>query len=143
MNTTATDAVCRGKIVSIQGSVSPSEKTLDYGTNPAHFGRMIRPDGYARVKGPCGDTDEIFLRIREGKIKEAKFITDGSLFAKAACNAVAHLAIGKALHQCLRIDQDSILKHLEGIPYSHIHCALLAATALSTAVRNYVLDGTK
>jgi nitrogen fixation NifU-like protein len=120
-------------------AASPSGKTLDYGTNPAHLGRMTKPDGYACITGPCGDTDEIFLRIQMGKIKDARFITDGCVFTKAACNTAAHLAIGKPIHQCLHIDQDAILEHLGDLPDSHVHCALLAATTLSSAINSYVL----
>jgi nitrogen fixation NifU-like protein len=121
------------------GADSPSGKTLDYGTNPVHLGRMTKPDGHARITGPCGDTDEMFLRIRMGIIKDARFITDGCVFTKAACNAAAHLAVGKPIPQCLDIDQDAIIEHLEGLPANHAHCALLAATTLSEAIKSYVL----
>lgn len=120
-----------------------SERVRDYGTDPEHLGRMSRPDGYARITGPCGDTDEIFLRVRVGKIEGAKFITDGCIFSRAACNAAASLAIGKALHECLEIDQGSIVNHLDGLPDDQAHCALLAFKTLSAAVKNYVLDHTR
>jgi nitrogen fixation protein NifU and related proteins len=132
-----------GDISSEKGLEIISEKVRDYGTDPNHLGRMSRPDGYARITGPCGDTDEIFLRVRIGKIEEAKFITDGCIFSRAACNAAAHLAIGKELHECLVIDQQSIMNHLGDLPASHAHCALLASETLSTAVKNYVLDHTR
>ncbi|PKN60478.1 MAG: iron-sulfur cluster assembly scaffold protein [Deltaproteobacteria bacterium HGW-Deltaproteobacteria-11] len=115
-----------------------SERTLDYGMNPAYYGDMDRPDGHARITGPCGDTVDIYLRIRKGKIEEAKFTTDGCLYSVAACNAAAHLATGKTLHQCLG-DQCSIIEHLNGLPDDHAHCALLAATTLNKAVNDYVL----
>jgi len=113
-------------------------RVMEYGANPKHYGTMNRPDGYARVTGPCGDTDEIFLRIQEGKITVATFTTNGCLFSLAACNAAAQLATGTPLHQCLEIDQPSILEHLSGLPEDHVHCALLAATTLHQAVTNYV-----
>jgi nitrogen fixation NifU-like protein len=123
-----------------KGEIFFSERTLDYGTNPRHYGDMDRPDGYARVTGPCGDTDEIYLRIREEKVKEAKFVTDGCMYSLAACNAAAFLATGKTLHQCFSIDQRSILEHLKGLPDDHAHCALLAATTLYKAVSDYVMN---
>jgi len=131
------------RILTIHGAALPSGRILDYGTNPAHLGRMTKPDGHARATGPCGDTDEIFLRIRMDIIKDARFITDGCVFTKAACNAAAHLAIGKPIHQCLDIDQEAILGHLEGLPDHYAHCALLAATTLPAAIKSYVLDNSK
>ena len=117
-----------------------SERAFEYGRNPQHYGDLDCPDGHARVTGPCGDTNEIYLRIREGRIQEAKFMTDGCLYSLAACNAAAHLAIGKTLHQCFSINQHSILEHLKGLPADHAHCALLAATTLYQAVSDYVTN---
>jgi nitrogen fixation NifU-like protein len=121
------------------GGMFFSERALDYAMNPAYYGDMDRPDGHARITGFCTDTVDIYLRIREGKIEEAKFITDGCLYSIAACNAASHLATGKTLHQCLSIDQRSIIEHLNGLPDDHAHCALLAATTLHKAVNDYVL----
>jgi len=121
------------------GAMFFSELALDYAMNPTHYGDMDRPDGHARITGFCCDTVDIYLRIRKGKIEEAKFITDGCLYSLAACNAASHLATGKTLHQCLSIDQRSIIEHLNGLPDDHAHCALLAATALNKAVNDYVL----
>jgi nitrogen fixation protein NifU and related proteins len=123
-----------------KGKIFFSERTLDYGTNPKHYGDMDRPDGHARVTGPCGDTAEIYLRIQEGKIREAKFVTDGCMYSIAACNAAVLLAIGKTLHQCFSIDQRSILDYLKGLPDDHAHCALLAATTLYKAVNDYITN---
>ena len=120
------------------GEMAISEKVLAYGTNPTHFGSMKRPDGHARVTGPCGDTNEIYLRIKSGIIHDAKFVTDGCMYSLAACNAATQLATGKTLHQCLSIDQRSILDHIQGLPDDHAHCALLAATTLYQAVSDYV-----
>ena len=115
-----------------------SEKVLAYGTNPTHHGILDRPQGHARVTGPCGDTNELYLRIEGGKIRDARFVTDGCMYSLAACNAATKLAIGKTLHQCLSINQRSILEHLQGLPDDHAHCALLAATTLYQAVSDYV-----
>jgi nitrogen fixation NifU-like protein len=121
------------------GGMFFSERTLDYGMNPAHYGDMDLPDSHARITGPCGDTIDIYLLIQEGKIHEAKFMTDGCLYSIAACNAASHLATGKTLHQCLSIDQRAIIEHLNGLPDEHAHCALLAATTLNKAVNDHVL----
>ncbi len=121
------------------GGMFCSKRTMDYGMNPAYCGDMERPDAHARITGPCGDTVDIYLRIREEKIDEAKFITDGCLYSIAVCDAAARMAIGRSLRQCLDIDQRSIVEHLDGLPEDHAHCALLAATTLHKAVNDYVL----
>jgi nitrogen fixation NifU-like protein len=114
-----------------------SERALDYGLNPKYYGDMDGPDSHARITGPCGDTVDIYLRIGDGVIDTAKFVTDGCLFSIAACNAASHLAIGKTIEQCRNIDQHIIIEHLNGLPDDHAHCALLAAKTLHKAVANY------
>jgi nitrogen fixation NifU-like protein len=118
-----------------------SERTLDYGMNPSHFGDMEQPDGHARINGPCGDTVDMYLSIRDGKIEAVKFITDGCMFSIAACDAAARLASGQTLHRCLCLDQPAVIDHLNGLPEDHAHCALLAVTTLQKAVSDYVSKG--
>lgn len=44
---------------------------------PLHMGSMKDPDGYACLRGVCGDTMEIFLKFKNDRVKEASFQTDG------------------------------------------------------------------
>ena len=113
-----------------------SEKAIAYGINPRNCGILERPDGYAKVTGPCGDTVEIFLRVREGRIREIRYTTDGCMSSHAAVSAATEMARGKNLRECLKIRQSSILDHLGGLPDDARHCALLAATTLHKALRN-------
>jgi tRNA (adenine37-N6)-methyltransferase len=117
-------------------SAAPSGRVMDHGTQPSHRGIMEKAAVYAKITGPCGDTDEMFLRIHRGRVKEARFITDGCVFSTAACDAAAHLAMGKTIGECLAIDQQVILDYLEDMPDDHAHCALLASRTLHAAVKS-------
>jgi len=58
-----------------------SEKVVDYGNNPRNYGTLAKPDGYAKIKGPCGDTMEMFLKVRNDKIVDiTKYPLTISLF---------------------------------------------------------------
>ncbi|MFB3925847.1 MAG: iron-sulfur cluster assembly scaffold protein [Syntrophales bacterium] len=116
-----------------------SEKVIDYGTAPRNNGTMSDPDGYAKFTGPCGDTVEIFLRVKNGKIEDIRYTTDGCMTSHAAVSAATEMAKGKSLRECLRISQSTILDHLGGLPESDQHCALLASTTLHKALRNYAV----
>jgi len=116
-----------------------SEKVIDYGTNPRNCGTLGKPDGYAKITGPCGDTMEIFLRVKNGKIEDIRYTTDGCITSHAAGSAATVMAKGKALNECIRINQSSILEHLGGLPDDAKHCALLAATTLHRALRSYAV----
>jgi len=118
---------------------SYTAKVLDYGLNPRNCGVIEKPDGYAKVTGPCGDTVEIFLRINNGKIQDIQYTTDGCMTSHAAVSAATIMAKGRLLNECIKINQSSIIDHLGGIPEDSKHCALLAATTLHEALRNFVV----
>lgn len=118
---------------------SYTAKVLDYGLNPRNCGVIEKPDGYAKVTGPCGDTVEIFLRINNGKIQDIQYTTDGCMTSHAAVSAATIMAKGRLLNECIKINQSSIIDHLGGIPEDSKHCALLAATTLHKALRNFVV----
>ena len=116
-----------------------SERVIDYGTRPRNCGTLDRPDGYAKVTGPCGDTVEIFLHIRDGRIREIRYTTDGCMTSHAAGSAATEMASGKDLRECLKISENTILDHLGGLPDDSRHCALLAAITLHKALRNFAV----
>ncbi len=72
-----------------------SEKVVDYGTHPQNYGNMEKPDGYAKIKGPCGDTMEMFLKIQNDRIVDIAYTTDGCMTSHAAGTAATVMAKGK------------------------------------------------
>jgi nitrogen fixation protein NifU and related proteins len=117
-----------------------SDKVVEYGTNPGNYGRIDLPDGYARKDVECGENIEMFLRVKDGKVEESRFISDGCMFTIAACNAATEMARGKMIQECLRINLSSIMEHLSGVPMDHAHCALDAALIFQKALRNYIIN---
>jgi len=116
-----------------------SVRVIDYGTCPRNNGTISHPDGYAKVTGPCGDTVEIFLCVRNGKIEDIRYTTDGCMTSHAAVSAATEMAKGQSPRGCLRISQSTILDHLGGLPESDQHCALLASITLHKALRDYAV----
>jgi nitrogen fixation NifU-like protein len=42
-----------------------SETVIDHWQNPRNFRKIDNPDGYAKVKGSCGDSMEMFIRMKD------------------------------------------------------------------------------
>jgi nitrogen fixation protein NifU and related proteins len=116
-----------------------SERVVDYGTHPQNYGSLEKPDGYAKIKGPCGDTMQIFLKIKNDKIDDITYTTDGCITSHAAGTAATVMAKGKPVRELLKISQQSILEHLGGMPEDSQHCALLAANTVHKALRDYAV----
>jgi nitrogen fixation protein NifU and related proteins len=120
-----------------------SEKVVDYGTHPRNYGSLDQPDGYAKIKGPCGDTMEMFLKIRNDRIVDIAYTTDGCMTSHAAGTAATVMARGASVRESLKINQNSILEHLGGMPEDSQHCALLAANTFHKALRDYAVGRKK
>lgn len=116
-----------------------SDVVIDRWQNPQNFEKIDNPDGYASVKGSCGDTMEMSLKMSNDKILECGFQTDGC-GTTIACGSIAtELALKKTLIQALAtVSADEILKKLGGLPESDIHCAELAAEALRRALADHL-----
>ena len=116
-----------------------SRKTIEYYKNPINIGRMEAPDGTAVVKGGCGDTMEMFLRIEKEVIKEIQFFTDGCGVTLACGSAVTELVKGKTIHDALIISPHNLIDELGGLPRDGIHCAILSVGTLHKAIADYLL----
>ena len=115
-----------------------SEKVIDYFLNPRNLGRIQAPDGFGRITGPCGDTMEIYLRVKNGRVANATFWTDGCGPSIASGSMVTELVKGRGVVEARKITQDDILNALGGLPEESLHCALLAANTLKEAIRDYL-----
>jgi len=115
-----------------------TETVIDHAMNPRNVGSIANADGFAGVTGPCGDTMEIWLKVRNGTLAQASFWTDGCGTSIAAGSMVTELAKGKAVAEILKISQQDVLDALGGLPEESAHCALLAANTLREAMKDYL-----
>ncbi len=99
--------------------------------------RLESPDAYGKQTGVCGDTVEIFLRIRDNRIESISFDTDGCINTNACANTLACLAEGKDLEYAWEIGPEDIIDYLETLPNDKTHCAELAAGAFYLALAGY------
>ena len=71
--------------------------------NPIHQGTLDDPDGYARITGSCGDTMEIYLKLENGKVKEAAYRTDGCGSSSVCGSYAAEMAHDKTPDEVLDV----------------------------------------
>ena len=87
--------------------------------------------------GPCGDTMEFFLNIKDGIIQKANFITDGCGASVATASQTTILIEGKPIEYAETLTSEDIDDALQGLPEDHKHCAELAARTLQRALKKY------
>jgi nitrogen fixation protein NifU and related proteins len=108
-----------------------------YGLSYLLAPHMDNADGIAKVTGNCGDTMEIGLQIRGGKVVKTHHWTDGCTMSRSCVEAAARLAWGKTPENLRHINMTHIIDDIGHIPDSHLHCAQLAETSLQKALDHY------
>ncbi len=105
--------------------------------NNNFYGRINDPSGMAVVTGPCGDTMEFYLVIRNLTITRVSYFTDGCQYTRLCGKAVARRAQGMPISVALEISAAQILKELPQLPKQNRHCAILAVSTFYRAVGQY------
>jgi nitrogen fixation NifU-like protein len=114
-----------------------SEKVIELFLHPKNIGKIENPDGFGRIKGSCGDTMEIFLRVNNGIIRSATYRTDGCGTTIASASMATEMIKGKTIEEAGSITDKDILDALGGLPDESKHCALLAADTIRAAINDY------
>lgn len=114
-----------------------SEKFLEMALRTDKDEKLHNPDGHGKNTGECGDTIELFLSMKSGRIDTVSFHIDGCVNTRASAYALAMLAEGKTPKQAWEIKTEDLIYYLETLPESSHHCAELAVGALYRALAHY------
>jgi nitrogen fixation NifU-like protein len=114
-----------------------SETVMEHALNPRNMREINDADGASRITGPCGDTMQIWLKVKDNIITDAAFSTDGCGTTRACGNIAIDLILQQDIKKAIEIDQEKILKSLGDLPEDDRHCALLAANTLKAAIQDY------
>jgi nitrogen fixation NifU-like protein len=116
-----------------------SQKVMDHFRNPRNVGEIENPDGVGHVGNPvCGDIMELYIKVNDGTIVDAKFKTFGCGAAIATSSIVTELVKGKDINEALKISNKAVAEALDGLPPLKMHCSVLAEEALKSAIEDYL-----
>ncbi|OGC07723.1 Fe-S cluster assembly scaffold protein NifU [candidate division WOR-1 bacterium RIFOXYD2_FULL_36_8] len=116
-----------------------SDKVMDHFMNPRNVGEIPDADGHGKVGNPvCGDIMELFIKVKENIITDAKFKTFGCGSAIATSSIMTEMVIGKTIEDALTISNKAVVEALGGLPKVKIHCSVLAEDAFKLAVDDYL-----
>ena len=121
-----------------------SEKVKEHFRNPRNVGEIENPDGVGKVGNPvCGDIMELYIKVQEGVITDAKFKTFGCGAAIATSSMVTELVKNKTVEEALKISNRAVAEALGGLPPIKMHCSVLAEEALRKAIDDYLSRSSK
>lgn len=115
-----------------------SQKVMDHFMNPRNVGEIPDADGVGMEGNPtCGDAMQIFIKVENDRIVDAKFRTFGCGAAIAVSSMITEMVKGKTLDEALSISKEAVAQELGGLPPQKMHCSNLGADALRKAIEDY------
>ncbi|WP_042339392.1 iron-sulfur cluster assembly scaffold protein [Desulfosporosinus youngiae] len=115
-----------------------SEKVIEHFMCPQNAYSMPDADAEGSFGDPsCGDALTIFIKVQDDFIKEISYLVFGCCASIATSSMTSVLAKGKSLDNALKITEEDVIKALDGLPDTKVHCSNLGVSALRNAVANY------
>jgi nitrogen fixation NifU-like protein len=117
--------------------VQYSDTLIDHFRNPRNAGMMREPDGVGEGEfTQCMDLARFYIRVRDGRVEEARFQAYGCGPTLAACSAGTEVAAGTALEELSAVTEAQIEAAVGGLPPERRHAAEVVALALRAAARD-------
>jgi len=112
---------------------------MEHFKNPRNVGEIEDPDGVGHVGNlVCGDVMELYIKVKDGIIVDAKFKTFGCAAAIATSSMVTEMVKGKRIEEALKISNKAVVEALDGLPPAKVHCSVMAEDALKSAIEDYL-----
>jgi nitrogen fixation protein NifU and related proteins len=117
-----------------------SDKVIEHYENPRNVGTFGKEEddvGTGLVGAPaCGDVMRLQIKVKDGRIEDAKFKTFGCGSAIASSSLATEMIKGMTLDQAAEIKNTQIVEELN-LPPVKIHCSVLAEDAIKAAIEDY------
>ena len=117
-----------------------SDKVIEHYENPRNVGTFGKEEddvGTGLVGAPaCGDVMRLQIKVKDGRIEDAKFKTFGCGSAIASSSLATEMIKGMTLDQAAQIKNTQIVEELN-LPPVKIHCSVLAEDAIKAAIEDY------
>ncbi|MBS3132682.1 SUF system NifU family Fe-S cluster assembly protein [Candidatus Woesearchaeota archaeon] len=119
------------------------EELLEHYKKPQNYGKIRNCDAkYHDFNPVCGDEIEVYIKIRNGSVKDIKFTGKGCAISQAAASIATESVKGKKVEEVKGISNESMLQLLPiKVSNLRVKCALLALKAIQKAIIKY--EGTK
>ncbi len=108
-----------------------NEKIKAHFRNPQNVGEIENPEGTGTIDNPvCGDTTKLYLRIKNGVVEDAKFLSFGCAVTIASASVLTQKIKGKEISKLLVGTDEEVVKRLISlieselgeIPPVKLHC---------------------
>jgi nitrogen fixation NifU-like protein len=114
-----------------------ADKAIDYFLDRKNMGTIPDADQVSELTGPCGDTMKIYLKVDNGRIRDAKIQVLGCPGAVASAMAAMELIKGMTVDEAMQVKDGVVFSMLEDLPDQKQHCIRLTVKTLQKAIEEY------
>ncbi len=115
-----------------------TEKVMEAFQNPKNVGEIENYDGMGMIGSEaCGDIMQVFIKVENNVITDAKFKTFGCAAAIATSSTATEMIKGMTVDEALEVTNKKVIEVLGGLPPQKIHCSVLAEQAIKAAIEDY------
>ncbi len=111
-----------------------SQKAIYYYIQKPYLGEMDDADQVFEMKGTCGDTMRIYLKIIKNTIIDARYQVIGCPGTIVSAMAVVDLIKRRHINFARVLDDHDVFSLLEEIPANKHHCIQLSVKTLHKAI---------
>ena len=124
-----------------------SEKIKEHFRNPQNVGEIENPEGMGAINNPvCGDTTKLYLRIKEGVVEDAKFLSFGCAVTITSASVLTEKIKGKEISNLFSGSDEEIVQQLINliesdlgeIPPIKLHCPPATVQVFLEAITGYL-----
>ena len=124
-----------------------SEKIKEHFRNPQNVGEIENPEGMGAINNPvCGDTTKLYLRIKNGVVEDAKFLSLGCAVTIASASVLTEKIKGKEISKLFLGTDDEVVQRLVNlienelgeIPAIKLHCPPATVQVFLESIAGYL-----
>jgi nitrogen fixation NifU-like protein len=124
-----------------------SEKIKEHFRNPRNVGEIEDPEGMGTIDNPiCGDTTKLYLRIKNGVVEDAKFLSFGCAVTIASASVLTEKMKGREISKLLFGADEEVVKRLISlietelgeIPPVKLHCPPATVQVFLESIAGYL-----
>ena len=98
-----------------------NEKIKEHFRNPHNVGEIENPEGMGAINNPvCGDTTKLYLRIKNGVVEDAKFLSFGCAVTIASASVLTEKIKGKEISKLLFGIDEEVIQRLMSLIESEL-----------------------
>jgi nitrogen fixation NifU-like protein len=124
-----------------------NEKIKEHFRNPQNVGEIENPEGMGAINNPvCGDTTKLYLRIKNGVVEDAKFLSFGCAVTIASASVFTEKIKGKEVSKLFLGTDEEVVQRLMNlieselgeIPPIKLHCPPATVQVFLESISGYL-----